>query len=331
MRIDTHRHLGGSIPPTWVWDTIQRRGWYYLAETHDDVIKAMVYDHNEPRNFYRFLDKFKILDKIIWDEELINSSIESIAKEIDRDDLDFVWLDFSINKYMHQMNWSKKEAVKFIYDSFEQYIPNKVGLILSLKYESMRDGQKQYSKLIEDPEIAEMLFGIDLVGDEAYFDAEFYRPIFTEWNNACKMVRAHVAESQPAMNAYEAITIMKVTNIAHGIKVCDKPDIISAAIDNDITFDLGMTSNFLTGVVIDEHPVAKMMNHGLRVTLGTDDPIQCNTTLDGEFLLASRYGVAECQHSILKKTAEENTRKYCGRLFSNIPTRGNDEKHTSKH
>jgi adenosine deaminase len=315
MRIDTHRHLGGSIPPAWVWETIQRRGWYYLAETYDDVKKTMVYGHDEPRNFYRFLDKFKILDEIIWDEELIDSSIESIAKEINRDSLDFVWLDFSINKYMHQMKWSKKDAVKFIYHSFQQHIPGKVGLILSLKYESMRAGQKQYSKLIEDPEIAEILFGIDLVGDEAYFDAEFYRPIFAEWNNAGKMTRAHVAESQTAMNAYEAITVMKVTNIAHGIKICEEPDIISAAIDNDITFDLGITSNFFTGVVgRDEHPVTKMLNNGLRLTLGTDDPIQCNTTLDDEFLSASRYGVAEYQHSILKKMAEENTRKYLKRL-----------------
>lgn len=311
MRIDTHRHLGGSIPPTWVWNTIQLRDWYYLAETYDDVKKAMVYGHDEQCGFYRFLDKFKILDEIIWDEELIDSSIESIAKEIRRDDLDFTWLDFSINKYMHNLKWSKKEAVKFIHDSFERHIPGKVGLILSLKYESMRAGQKQYSRLIDDPEIVEILFGIDLVGDEAYFDAEFYKPIFAEWNSAGKMTRAHVAESQPAINAYKAITIMRVTNIAHGIRICNEPDIIHAAIDNNVTFDLGITSNFLTGVVNkDEHPIAEMLNSGLRITLGTDDPVQCNTTLEGEFLLAVRNGVTKGQCSILKTTAEENTKKY---------------------
>lgn len=313
MKIDTHRHLGGSIPPEWVWDTIRQRGWYYLAESNEDVRKAMVYQDDEPRDFHRFLDKFRILDEIIWDEELIDSSIESIATEINRDGLDFVWLDFSINKYMDKMKWSKKEAIKFIYDSFEKHAPGRIGLILSLKYESMQASQRQYAKLIDDPEMVEILFGIDLVGDEAYFDARFYEPIFAEWNSAGKMTRAHVAESQTAENCYEAITTLKVTNIAHGIKSCDHRHIVDAALNSNVTFDLGITSNYLTGVCSGEHPILKMLYHGLRITIGTDDPVQCGSTLEKEFDFITKLGVTENLRCIMKRVAEENTRKH-GRL-----------------
>ena len=136
----------------------------------------MTFKDGEPYNFYRFLDKFKILDEIHWDEELINSSIAAVCQQLEEEGLDFCWLDFSINKYMGAMNWHKKEAIKFIHDSFHRHRPNKVGLILSLKYESMRASQKQYAKLIDDPDIVDLLFGLDLVGDEAYFDYQFYRP-----------------------------------------------------------------------------------------------------------------------------------------------------------
>lgn len=309
MRIDTHRHLGGSIPVEWVWDTIQKRQWYYLAESRDDVKRAMTFCDSEPRSFHRFLDKFRILDKMEWDEELISSSIKAVCSEIEKDKLDYVWLDLSINKYMDTMNWCKKEAIKFISGEFKAHAPGKIGLILSLKYESMAASQRQYAKLIDDPEIVDILFGIDLVGDEAYFDSSFYRPIFQEWNKAGKMTRAHVAESQSALNGVRAITVLNVTNIAHGIMMCDYDYMLAMARDSGVTFDLGITSNYLTGVWSDSHyhPVVKMLEHGVRVTLGTDDPIQCDSTLDTEFALVTRLGATEDQKRIMKNVAKENT------------------------
>jgi len=312
MHIDTHRHMGGCISPEWVWKTICERNWSHIAGSFVDVESAMTFATNESWDFHRFLGKFTILDRIQWDEQLIDSSIAAICAELEKEELDFCWMDFSINKYMNCMNWHKKDAIQFIHKSFETHFPNRVGLILSLKYESMRAGQRQYAKLIDDPEIADLLFGIDLVGDEAYFDTAFYEPIFKCWNKAGKMTRAHVAESQSSQNGYSAAFRLKVTNIAHGLKMISHQFMVDYALDNGITFDLGISSNYLTGVWTDrfEHPVAQMLDKGLRVTLGTDDPVQCKTTLKGEFLSASKLGVTDEQQRQIKQTAEQNTNKY---------------------
>lgn len=312
MNIDTHRHLGGCIPSTWVWEAIVKHNWPYLGESEADVIAAMTFKEGESYDFHRFLDKFKILDKIQWDEELIDSSIAAICQQLEKEEIDFCWLDFSINKYMESMDWHKKEAIQFIHASFQQHRPNKVGLILSLKYESMQASQKQYAKLIDDPSIVDLLFGLDLVGDEAYFDYQFYRPIFNQWNKANKMTRAHVAESQSSNNGRDAIIHLGVSNIAHGLKMMDHQDLINLAKRIDVTFDLGISSNYLTGVWADktQHPINKMLNSGLRVTLGTDDPVQCSSTLNGEFQLTKNFGVTDSQRSWMKKVAEQNTKKY---------------------
>lgn len=272
----------------------------------------MTFHNGEPCEFHRFLDKFRILDKIKWDEELIEGSIDAICLELDKEKLDYCWLDFSINKYMEHMNWHKKEAIQFIHEAFERYRPGQVGLVLSLKYESMQASQRQYAKLIEDPDIVDMMFGLDLVGDEAYFDYEFYKPIFQDWNTAGKMTRAHVAESQRAANGWDAIVHLGVSNIAHGLKMMDHPEMIALARERGTTFDLGISSNYLTGVwtATDEHPLNAMLHHNLRTTLGTDDPVQCSSTLDGEFLLTRQFGVTDEQRQFMRLTAEENTRKY---------------------
>lgn len=309
MRIDTHRHLGGCIPVDWVWKTVLARGWSYIGESYNDIRSAMTFSEEEPRDFHLFLDKFRILDSIRWDEELIDSSIAAICEAIEAEDLDFTWLDLSINKYLEPMNWHKKEAITFIYESFQRHLPNRVGLILSLKYESMRAGQRQYAKLIEDPDICDMLFGLDLIGDEAHFDYEFYAPIFRDWNNAGKMTRAHAAESQDAINGLNAIRYLKATNIAHGINMTMYPDMLSEARDSNVTFDLGISSNYITGVWTnpDFHPVKTMLDAGLNVTIGTDDPVQCGSSLDDEFEFVKTIGVTDLQILQMKMTAEINT------------------------
>ena len=308
-RIDTHRHLGGCIPPWWVWQTISENGWSYIAESFEEVKSYMTFSTGEAYGFHRFLDKFKILDHIKWNEDLIDRSIKAVCSDIIAEGIDYCWMDFSINKYMENMDWHKKEAISFIHDRFNHYMPGKIGLILSLKYESTHASQRQYAKLIDDPDVVEMLFGIDLVGDELYFDCEFYKPIFMQWSSAGKMTRAHVSESQDYVNCYRAIKDLKVSNIAHGINIYTNDEIMAYAKDAGVTFDLGLTSNYMTGVWTNDrrHPIMKMVDYGLKVTLGTDDPIQCATTLQDEYNLANDMGVTQDQIESMRITASNNT------------------------
>lgn len=319
--IDPHLHLGGCIPPSFVWQVIQNLNLKHLAESYEDVCGQMMFSAGEPRNFHRFLDKFRILDELRWTEALIDQSIAAVSKFLDSQNIDFAWIDFSINKYMN-IGWHKHQAVHFIYDSFKRHRPGGVGLILSIKYESMRASQKQYAKLIENPEIAECLFGIDLVGDETYFDSEFYKPLFRDWNNAGKITRAHVGESQSAINILGSMLDLGVTNIAHGVKIIDYNNIMKIAADKGITFDLSITSNYVTGVWDNPgfHPITTMMENGLKVTLGSDDPIQCDTTLAQEFKRAKELGVSEWQCDVMKEIAYDNTVAALRRQNMDIPT-----------
>lgn len=313
-KVDTHRHLGGSISIDWVWHTIRQLGLKHLAEKLSDVTEAMTFGHDEPRDFHRFLDKFRILDHIPWTEELIDGSIKSVCDGLEREGIDYCWLDFSINKYMDgPLTWHKHEAIDFIYNSFEAHRPGGVGLVLSLKYEAHRASQRQYAELIRDPKVADQLVGIDLVGDEGFFDFKFYTPIFEEWNEAGKMTRAHVAESCEAENGLHAIVHLKVKNIAHGLKMAASSEMMSIAKDHDVTFDLGVGSNYLTGVWDNPnyHPVVTMLEAGQKVTLGTDDPVQCSTTLDIEFRdVQKNFGVSDEDCDRMRRVAVENCQRY---------------------
>jgi len=311
MLIDTHRHFGGCIPCEFVWEVVQENNFKHLGESLDDIRAAMQFLPDEPANFHRFLDKFKILDHIIWNEDLIDRSIQATCDGLEKEGVDFAWMRFSINKYMDVMNWHKHEAIKFIYDSFNAHRPGKVGLILALKYESMRASQRQYANLIESPETAELLMGIDLVGDETYFDAEFYSSLFKQWGKAGKVLCAHVGESQGAENIRNAILQMGVKHVAHGIKIVCHIDILKLAKDRGVCFDLAVTSNKVTGVWpnLSTHPIKDMLEYGLKVTIGTDDPVQCTTTMDQEYaILRNDMKLSEENIQTIKNNAIDSTR-----------------------
>lgn len=308
LTVDPHLHLGGCFSTHFIWDVIKERGLKHLAESYKDVKAEMQFGPTEEYGFHRFLDKFRILDDIPWDEELISRSIQDVSTRL----VDYSWMRFSINKYMNRMNWHKREAVSYIYDEFKQHAPGKVGLILAIKYESERAGQRQYAKLLD--ECSDQLIGIDLVGDEGEFDANFYAGLLADWRSAGKVVCAHVGEStmenQGPINVKKAITKLKVNHVAHGIYAWPHDDILDLAKELDVTFDMALSSNYMTGVWKNKswHPIMRFLEAGVKVTIGTDDPTQCgDTTLDREFSIMKALGASEAQISKLKQTANDNT------------------------
>ncbi len=308
LKIDPHLHLGGCTPISFVWNTIRELGLKHLAESEDEVRQQMTFEKDEKRTFHRFLDKFRILDEIAWTPEIIDGSIKAVSQYLASQNIDYAWIDFSINKYM-KIGWCKHEAIKFIYDAFSRYRPGGVGLILSLKYESMVASQRHYAKLIENEIASDRLIGIDLVGDEGHFDADFYAPLFKDWNAAKKVTRAHVGESQGKENIREALLKLNLTNVAHGFKIIHDPETVAIAKDRGVTFDLAITSNDITGVwpLSQDHPGVTMLDMGLRCTLGSDDPVQCSTSLDREFKIAPSVGFSEKHLQSMKHTAESNS------------------------
>lgn len=311
LKIDPHRHFGGSLSTSFVWNTIQKLGLAHLAESEDDVRSQMTFGPKEPKGFHRFLDKFRILDELTWTEELIDGSIKAVSSTLADEGIDYAWMDFSINKYM-KVGWHKHEAIKFIYDSFQRHRPGGVGLILSLKYESMVASQRQYARLIENEVAAKCLIGIDLVGDEGHFDADFYSPLFEQWNKMGKITRAHVGESQSKDNVKDAIEKLNVTNVAHGFKIIYDEYTMALARDLGVTFDLAITSNDITNVwpLNETHPGVSMLDFGLRCTLGSDDPVQCSTTLDREFEIAPTVGFSIDHLRRMRNTAYANSARF---------------------
>lgn len=310
QRIDAHRHFGGSIFPAFVWQYIQDTGSKYLGESLQDVVAAMTFQPGEAYGFSKFLSKFNILDEINWTQDLLSKSIKHVADGLAADNIDWAPIRFSINKYISHLKWHRHELIAYFKSQFDEYANGKVGLVLSVKYESQKASQRQLAALIDNPVVNDSVIGIDLVGDESCYDPDFYAGILKDWVNRGKLVMAHVGESQGYDNVITAVTKIGIKDICHGIAALTSPRYIREGIidilkDNNVCLHMALKSNYQTKSWSnrEHHPICTALKHNIQVTIGTDDPAVCETTLDGEFALARRCGITPEQEQLIKVTA----------------------------
>jgi adenosine deaminase len=306
---DLHCHFGGAMPPRTIWQILTKDG--QVSMSLKELTQSMTYqDDDGPYEFDKFLRKFDILNSINWNEEHILTTADASVEYLANQGLSYVEMRFSINKYLQYLHMTDAEVTSFICQHLRAAGKrHKVHIapILSIKYESSRESQERIMRLIDDVKVCDCVVGIDLVGDESFFDADFYAPLFSEWRKAGKGLIAHVGESQSAKNVKLAIEKMKVNRVSHGIHAANDINIMKLANDNGVAFDVALTSNLKTGVIkdINKHPIKILLEHGCQVSLGTDDPVVLDTTIKHEYALAKMIGISDTDIDNMKKNAIE--------------------------
>lgn len=309
---ENHRHLGGSIRAETVCELLYNSKY---ADHIQEVRSSMRFNGGD-YGFLKFLRKFDILNRVQWDEKSICKTIYQIVDDVKDEGIEHAEIHFSVNKYLNHLRWTPPEAVKFLYDIFSQYSKQKgvdICLILCLQYEVGSDKQIEIASSVLN-KAGDCVAGIDLVGDESFFNVDFYRPILKEWKYAGKGIIVHAGESQSAENVRLSIEELGADRIAHGIKVpLESPDILKLARDSGVCFDIALTSNVCTGVVSEDlsrHPALEMLKSGCDITIGTDDPVICNTTLDKEYkLLKDNFHISDDEIRRIKENSIKHALK----------------------
>ena len=99
-----------------------------------------------------------------------------------------------------------------------------------------------------------------------------------------------------------------VTRIGHGVGAIEDPALMRELVDRNIVLEVCPGSNVALGLYPDwrAHPIAKLADAGVKVTVSTDDPPFFHTTLSHEYdRLADAFGWAEPEFSELNRTAAE--------------------------
>ncbi|SIQ32740.1 adenosine deaminase [Paracoccus thiocyanatus] len=108
---------------------------------------------------------------------------------------------------------------------------------------------------------------------------------------------AHAGEWRGPQSIRAALAL-GVTRIGHGIRAVEDAALLRDLAERGITLELCPGSNVALGLVRDwaAHPIARLADAGVRVTVSTDDPPFFHTTLSQEYQrLADAFGWAEAE------------------------------------
>lgn len=136
---------------------------------------------------------------------------------------------------------------------------------------------------------------------------------------------AHAGETGSPSDVRDAIELLGVERVAHGIRAVDDDSLLRLIRDRGIALDLAITSNFKTGAVRGPHPIRRLLDAGIDVTLSTDDPSLFRTDLASEYRIALRLGRLTAMELI--RIAENGIRHSFAdfeaktRLFTDLGTR----------
>jgi len=132
------------------------------------------------------------------------------------------------------------------------------------------------------------ILGIDLADSERDFPlSEFVKPVMKAKEAGLK-VTIHTGEDTPASFVKEVIERINPNRVGHGIHSIEDMQVVELIKERGITLEINPWSNYLTNSVrtIADHPLKKLFDLGVKVTINSDDPEVLETNLNNEYRIA---------------------------------------------
>jgi adenosine deaminase len=134
---------------------------------------------------------------------------------------------------------------------------------------------------------------LDLSGDELAQPIEVFQPLYRAARSKGMRLKAHVGEWGTADDVQRAVEVLELDEVQHGIAASESTAVMRFLADHRIRLNICPTSNLLLGRVarLQDHPIRKLFDAGVKVTVNTDDAIVFGAGVSEEFLGLYKAGV----------------------------------------
>ena len=294
-KAELHLHLEGSMQPATVCALTARHG---VRVTEEEVRQRYAY-----RGFSEFIETFKWVTSFLREPEDYALIARDLAEYLLTQNVVYTEVTLSVGvmllrRQRPEMNF---EAMLEATAPFEGK-----GLRFRWVFDAARQfGAEAAMEVVEaarncrSKEI--VAFGIG--GDELSVATEEFRRVYEKAGGLGLRRLMHAGEIGGPEKIREAIELLGVERIGHGIAAMNDPRLMDLLAEKNIPLEICPGSNLRTGALarqmrrerasIEDHPLPKLLRHGVPVVLSTDDPAMFHTTLRAEYENAARMGLTE--------------------------------------
>jgi adenosine deaminase len=122
-------------------------------------------------------------------------------------------------------------------------------------------------------------------GNEIGHPPEPFAEVFQAARAAGLQVMAHAGEVVGPASVWGAVDALQARRLGHGIRSIDDVALLEHLRTQQVALDVCPSSNLYTGAVASwaAHPLRQLYDHGLLITINSDDPTFFHTTLTEEY------------------------------------------------
>lgn len=148
--------------------------------------------------------------------------------------------------------------------------------------------------------------GFGMAGDELVGHPRDYLWAFDCARESGLQITSHAGEWGGAQSVRDTVETLNPARIGHGVQAIDDLELVDILAEREIVLECCPGSNVYLGVypTLSAHPIEKLRERGVRVTISTDDPPFFHTTMTQEYdRLADTFGWNEGDFAELNATA----------------------------
>lgn len=281
-KAELHLHLEGAVEPATLLELRQRHG---ERATQSEVDALYRYE-----DFQGFLLAFKNITqhlRTVDDYELITYRLMQRLKEENVLHAEVyvsvgvcLWRNQDFAAIFEGLDQGRARGARdfgislvWIFDAVRQFGPEAAQKVFEL---AVRYHDRQ-------------VVAVGIGGDEQKAPPELFRDSYAWAADHGMRLTAHAGETGPPESVWGALNL-RAERIGHGLTAFHDPDLVEELAQRQVPVEICLTSNLRTGLCpnLNEHPAKSYFDHGVMITLNSDDPAMFGTTLAREYQLAQQ-------------------------------------------
>jgi aminodeoxyfutalosine deaminase len=280
-KTEVHVHLEGTISPETLWSLAERNNVNLPVRTIDDLRRMYEFE-----DFNKFISVWLLMISCLKTENDYIGMVDGFVNECRRQNIRYAEVHFT--PYNHEkFGIGATKALDIVSARLlesEQAGGPVTRIITDIPSESAPESAAftlDFLENLANPLIVAMGLG----GPEKGYS----RATFSQWFERARIagypVVSHAGETGGAEHVREAVIELKARRVQHGIRAVEDDSVLKLLADRGICCDVALTSNACLTSYTDmrTHPILRMIDAGVPVTLSTDDPPFFGTDLVKEY------------------------------------------------
>ncbi|MGC9467891.1 MAG: adenosine deaminase [Anaerolineae bacterium] len=287
--VDLHRHLEGSMRLETILELGQKHGVPLPADDLEGLRPYLQATVPQP-GLMAFINKLDRSIEVLVDLDACHRIAYECVEDAATEGIDYVEVRFSPRYMAMPHRLDPADVVGAVVDAVRQ-ASQEVGLqahlvgILSRTY-GLEACWEEFDALATHHA---HITALDLAGNEAAWPPELFKKHFQKAEDLGWQITIHAGEAAGPESIWTAIRDLNATRIGHALRAVEDPALMDHMAEHRIGVEISLTSNVQISAVPDyaSHPIATYVDHGMCVTLNTDDPAVSQITLPHEYNVAA--------------------------------------------